>query len=133
MDWYGTHARRIMSQNTEGRAREEANRRARPLTLAPIVEVVSDPLNTIQTSSELLEKAQTEGRQRSSWMQRLRRRSRPGGARAKPSGTVVYEGRLCCYEHLTQFEGRAQMVYPFETTCENCGAVFRIHLGVTRR
>jgi len=130
MDWYGDLVDRTIRRSNAAGSPEDTQpmmQNGVRIHLVPTVEPISDPLAELQTTEDLLNEAAL-GKTATSWMQRLRKRKHRG-ARANPrSGTIRFEGRVCCYEHLVRYEGRANMQYPFETTCPSCGAAFRVRL-----
>lgn len=95
--------------------------------LGPVAEIISDPLAALEAADAAIEGK----RGPTPWMQRLRK---PSGVTQQGLGRVpTYEGRACCYTHLTRLAHRQDLEMPYETTCPECARVFRVTLGLTVR
>lgn len=100
------------------------------LVFGPIVELLSDPRPVAEEAAEATG-ALDAPIQPTGWFQRLRNRT-IGLSKTPVGRTPMLAGRSCCYETMHRFDGRADLEFPFTTSCP-CGRVFRIRLGLAPR
>lgn len=99
------------------------------LQLRVVAELAEDPNHVVETALDVLQHGRPQA---TSWMQKLRGARSPV-SRHSVSGSVLYDGRLCCGEALRRFEGRTDLEMPYLVPCPDCGRVFRVKLDVVRR
>lgn len=125
MDTWGEVVRRVAGGSATA---VDARPKMGALCIKPIVESLDDPENDTATVAEMLAAAQGGGRPSTGWFQRGR-----SAVSKSRHGAPLFNGKACCYEHIHGFEGRADLVLPFDTRCETCGASYRIRLAAIRR
>jgi hypothetical protein len=102
-----------------------------PIAAGPVVLQLSDPVGDVEDIAAAfgLEDAGV-GIKPNGYLQRRRAAQRMG---ARPSGLVTFEGRVCCVRFLRSLDRRLHLLkLPYETECDECGAEYRIEMGVVR-
>ena len=98
-----------------------------PSRAAPMVTRVKDPQADAEGVVSYLDG--TGGPRPNGWLQRRKANSR---VNRKPSGLVVFDQRECCMAHLRAIDRRLHLIrLPYDSTCDTCGAEYRIAMGVT--
>lgn len=127
MDIWGNITRRQIGQSTS-----LTNTRNRGgIVMKPIVVTLEDPLENHVTVRDKLQAAAGGVRPPSIWASI--QRGQHGQVGRTGHGAPTWEGRVCCFAHLTQYDGRADLKLPFQTNCPGCGARYEIRLGLVRR
>lgn len=97
------------------------------IRIQPMVIILKDPQSVVE---DVVDQLDGRSGRPTGWMQRMRGRS---AVHVTAVGQVpLYEGRACCYDHLRRFDGRPDLVLPFDTTCPGCAREFRVTLGLVR-
>lgn len=96
--------------------------------LQAVAVVISDPAGKVADRRDEL-----DGPRPTPWMQRMR----SGGSRSRVSvsrlsGQVYYDGRPCCADHLSRYDGNLDQPYPIPVHCPTCGAHYEIQLKFVR-
>lgn len=99
-------------------------------TLRPVVEVIHDPLEVVEAAADAQSMFDRAAKRATPWMQRLRQGARPRVRVRSASGVPEFDGRACCADYLRRFDGRADLQFPFETTCPGCQRRFRVRLDL---
>lgn len=100
------------------------------LRFVAVAEIIHDPTQIVEDALVALEEGTPQA---TSWMQKLRN---PVARRVEVhsvSGGLLYDGRACCGDQLRRYEGRGDVVMPFEVTCPDCGRIYRVRLDLVRR
>lgn len=100
---------------------------ALPSRAGPVITRTKDPQADAEDVANYLDGAATT--RPNGWLQRRKANSRLSRS---SSGLVVYDQRSCCLAHLRAIDRRLHLIrLPYESTCDTCGAEYRIAMGVT--
>lgn len=90
---------------------------------------VADPSSDIDAAARLTSGLDTGAKTPTTWMRRIAGTSRR--VTTTPIGQVpMYEGRACCFDHLSRFEAAGSLQVGVQTACPECSKTFVLELTV---